>query len=398
MNVLVVNTGGVTIELSIVDPAGRVEAQRMVDPWDGHDVEPIAAFVDDGPGVAAVGHRIVHGGVSTDRPLGEHGDVAGGTSTAVDAAGAVLIDDAVLRRIEEAAPLAPLHQKRALLGIDAARQALPDRPHVACFDTAFHDTMPDVATTYALPAEWRRRWPLRRRGFHGLSHRHVAEAAPRVVSHDANRRVSTAHRRIVSCHLGSGASVCAILDGRSVDTSMGMTPLEGLVMVNRSGSVDPGLVLWLLQHGGLKVDEVSEGLQHRSGLKGLSEGSGDMRGVVQRMSRGERPARLAFDVYMHRLRREIAAMTASLGGVDLLAFTGAVGVHMPIVRAAATEGLAYLGIGIDPEQNRSVGETWPADGLDGIDIGATDAAVGCVVVRGGEHLQIAAAVRDLLGV
>ena len=362
MNVLVVNTGGVTLDLTNVDDDGRTVAHRQIDPWDGHDTAPIGEFLDHTTTVDAVGHRVVHGGNTLSKPT--------------------IINERVEGIIEAAAPLAPLHQQRALLGIRAARTLLPDAVHVACFDTEFHTTIPDPAATYPIPAEWRERWPLRRAGFHGLSHRHVANVVATITGGDA--------RRIVSCHLGSGASLCAIADGRSVDTTMGMTPLEGLMMVNRSGSVDPGLLLWLLQHGGLTPNELADGLYREGGLKGVAGGSGDMRDIIARADTGDAAARLAFDMYIHRLRREIAAMTAALGGIDVLAFTGGVGEHMPAVRAATADGLGYLGLVIDPDRNQR------ARGDADHQISTPASPARCVVVATGEHIEIAAATRTLL--
>ena len=361
MNVLVVNVGGVTLELSIVDEANSTTASDLIDPWDG-DTAAISQFVANHPGIAAVGHRVVHGG-RLNEP--------------------VIIDDDIVHQISEAAPLSPVHQERAVLGIAAARAAAPEVPHIACFDTSFHRTIPDHAATYALPAAWRR-WPLRRRGFHGLSHQHVATNAARI-AHD-----SLIHepRRIVSCHLGSGASVCAILDGASIDTTMGATPLEGLVMTHRSGTVDPGIILWLIDNAGLSAREVADGLYHRAGLAALAGGSGDMRDIIARRDRGDHDATLAFDVYLHRLRAAVGSMAASLGGIDILAFTGGIGEHMSIVRNQVTRGLEHLGIAVRKEQ---------AEQTNGdLDITAPGATTACVVVATSEHLTIAAATRCIL--
>jgi acetate kinase len=254
-------------------------------------------------------------------------------------------------------------------------------PHVACFDTAFHATLPPAAATYALPAAWRERWDLRRFGFHGLSHSWAVRRAPEIAGRpDA--------RRVVSCHLGAGASLCAALDGRSIDTTMGFTPLEGLVMATRSGTVDPGLVLWLIEEAGLTAAEVSDGLDHHAGLRGLTGTSGDMRDVLAARARGGPAAVRGFDVYVHRLRREIAAMAAALGGIDVLAFTGGVGEHAPDVRLAAVAGLGFLGLALDPDGNAAT----TSDG----DISAADALVRTVVVTAREDLEIARQVHSVL--
>ncbi len=254
---------------------------------------------------------------------------------------------------------------------------------VACFDTAFHAAMPREATTYPLPSQWRDRWPIRRYGFHGLSHAYAVRRAGHLIGDD------TGALRVVSCHLGSGASLCAARGGRSLDTTMGFTPLDGLVMATRSGALDPGLVLWLIANSDGGFDEINRGLEERSGLMGLAGGSGDMRDVVARRGRGDATAVLAFDVYLHRLAREIAAMTPAIGGLDVLVFTGGVGEHSPEVRAEVACRLDFLGVRLDPEHNEA---TEPADR----DISAPGAAVRTVVVESREDLEIASQTRRLL--
>jgi acetate kinase len=361
MRVLVVNAGSSTLKLSVAGDGAN--AALEVDPWDGDDAsEAFGEMLSSGP-IDAVGHRIVHGG---------HELVA-----------STRINDAVRARIAELSTLAPLHQPRALAALAAAQRALPDVPHVACFDTAFHAAMPTAARTYAIPRPWRDRWGLERFGFHGLSHAWAARRAAVLVDED------NSPRRIVTCHLGAGASLCAVLDGLSVDTTMGFTPLEGLVMATRSGSVDPGLVLWLITAGGLDADEVTDGLERLSGLTGLGVPSGDMREVLDGRAKGDEAAALAFDVYIHRLRREIAAMCASLGGLDALVFTGGVGEHAPAVRAATVEGLGFLGLGLDAARNE-------ATGCDA-DVTADEARVHTLVVTAREDLEIAREVRALHG-
>ncbi len=290
----------------------------------------------------AVGHRIVHGGERFREP--------------------VVVDDAVTGALRDLTALAPLHQPKSLAALDAVSRALPDVPAVACFDTAFHATLPEAASTYALPAQWRERWGIRRYGFHGLSH---AWAAHRAGS-----------GRVVTCHLGAGASLAAVHDGRCVDTTMGFTPLEGLVMATRSGSVDPGLLLWLLEHTGMAERELADALEHRSGVLALA-GTDDMREVVARGG-------LALEVYLHRLRAHIAAMTAALGGLDALVFTGRVGERSAEVRAGAADGLGFLGVAVDPERNARGDE----------EIGAGDVRV--LVVEAREDLEIARGVRAVL--
>lgn len=363
MRVLIVNTGSSSLKLRLLAQTDAVEASHDLDPWDGQaDANVLEPFRETLAAADAVGHRVVHGGSSLTAP--------------------VVIDEAVVGRIEELTPLAPLHQPRAVAAIRAVSAALPDLPAVACFDTAFHASLPPAAATYALPREWLRRWDLRRFGFHGLSHQYAARRAAEIVGPEAPAG------RIVSCHLGAGASLCAIRDGRSVDTTMGFTPLEGLVMATRSGSVDPGLVLWLVTEGGLAAEDVVDALERRSGLAGLSGGSGDFRELLDTVTAGENAARLALDVYGHRLRREIAAMVASLGGLDVLVFTGGVGEHVPIVRATAARQLGFLGIAVDGTRNNAT----KGDG----DITAAGAAVRTVVVTAREDVEIARQVRRVL--
>jgi acetate kinase len=226
---------------------------------------------------------------------------------------------------------------------------------------------------------WRERWGIKRYGFHGLSHAWVAQRAPQLVDGPS--------RRIVSCHLGAGASLCAIGDGRSVDTTMGFTPLEGLVMATRSGSIDPGMLLWLLDRDRISRRELSAALEHQSGLLGLA-GTADMREVVSRAAADDRNARLALDVYVHRLRAGIASMAAALGGLDVLAFTGGVGEHLATVRSSTAAGLGFLGVELDPERN----ERARGDGQ----IGAPEGRAAVLVIAAREDLEIARQVRALL--
>jgi acetate kinase len=346
-HVLVVNAGSSSLKLALLGDAGEVVGQRTLERWSGEDeTNDIKDFVDRLPQVDAVGHRIVHGGP--------------------DFTGPVRLDKDVRDRIAALTELAPLHQPRGVAGIDAVGAVLPDVPAVACFDTAFHHELPPAAATYALPKEWNQRWGLRRYGFHGLSHAHVARQVAELVGPG---------QRIVSCHLGSGASLAAIHGTRSVDTTMGFTPLAGLVMATRSGDVDPGLVLWLLNR--VDTDELSDVLEHRSGLAGLTGGSGDLRDVA--------PGSPAWEVYVHRLRREIAAMAAAMNGLDVLVFTGGVGEHQPAVRAAAATGLTFLGVGVAEEANEA-GDT---------DITAPATRVRTLVVPAREDVEIARQVRSV---
>ncbi len=360
MRVLVVNAGSSSLRLRLLAPDDEVVDDQHLEDWDGAETA-LAEWIEKLDGVDAIGHRVVHGGSMFRAPT--------------------VVDDEVESGIESLTSLAPLHQPRSLAGIRMTRKTLSGVPSVACFDTAYHATLPDAAATYALPAPWREKWDLRRFGFHGLSHSY---AARRVSDLLAPRPVT----RIVTCHLGAGASLCASKQGRSLDTTMGFTPLEGLVMATRSGSVDPGLLLWLASEGGLTVDELSDGLEHRAGLAGLGTPSGDMREVLDARAQGDDAARLAFDVYVHRLAGELARMVTSLGGLDAVAFTGGVGEHAPEVRAAVAERLGFLGIAIEAEANAR------ADG--DVDLSALGASAATLVVTAREDLEIARQVRDLL--
>jgi acetate kinase len=346
VRVLVVNAGSSSLKLRLLGPGDALEAERDLPPADRQEIE---AALADMPAPDAVGHRVVHGGERFRA--------------------AVRVDDGVVAALSELADLAPLHQPAALAGIAAVGHALPDVPAVACFDTAFHATLPGAAATYALPAAWRERFALRRFGFHGLSHAY------------ASRRAAAA--RVVSCHLGAGASLAAVRDGVCVDTTMGFTPMEGLVMATRAGSVDPGLVLWLLRHG-VDADALERGLDRDGGIKGLA-GDADMQAVL---SRADPEARLAVDVYVHRLRAAIAAMAAAMDGVDTLVFTGGVGEHAAEIRARAGAGLGFLGVELDPDANARA----TADA----EIGAPGAAVRTLVVTAREDLEVARQVRELL--
>lgn len=364
-NVLVVNAGSSSMKARLLDGADEVTATLDLGAWNTDDEDDaLERFVRDLSGVDAVGHRIVHGGREFREPV----RIAGG------------VRDAIAGLSE----LAPLHQPRGVAGIDAVTRALPDTPAVACFDTAFHASIPDAAATYALPADWNERWGLRRYGFHGLSHAYVARQAARRLDRPLEEL------RIVSCHLGAGASLAAVAGGRSVDTTMGFTPLAGLVMATRTGSVDPGLVVWLQQHAGIDVERLSHALEFESGLAGLSGGDGDMREVLSGMDAGHEPSQLAFEVYVHRLRREIAAMTASLQGIDALVFTGGVGEHGPRVRAEVARGLDYLGVRVDDTANE-------AERSGVTDITAAGAAVRSLVIDAREDVEIAHHTRELLG-
>jgi acetate kinase len=362
LRVLVLNAGSSSLKLSLVDGDDRVLVERDFEVAEGRlDEARLTTVVHGLEGVEAVGHRVVHGGVRYPA--------------------SVRIDAGVVAYLITIVDLAPLHLPAALAGISAAREILPRAPAVACFDTAFHSTMPTEASTYAVPADWRERLGVRRYGFHGFSHAYASRRAAEMMSRPPS------DLRIVTCHLGAGASLAAVKAGRSVDTTMGFTPLEGLVMATRSGTVDPGMVLWLQRHTGMTEAELTESLDRQGGLKALA-GTPDMREVLLRMDGGDAAARLAFGVYVHRLRALIASMAAAMGGLEALVFTGGVGENSPAVRAAGVAGLGFLGVEVGPTLN--------AGARGDADITAPDATVRTLVVRAREDVEVAREVRRVL--
>jgi acetate kinase len=365
--VLIVNAGSSSLKLRVLNRADEVAASAdLPAPRGTTDSSAIKAAIEGFGQVDAVGHRVVHGGTLYTAP--------------------VLVTDEVRRRLESLTDLAPLHQPKSLAAMDAVQAVLPGTPAVACFDTAFHATIGEAAATFALPVEWRTRWTLRRYGFHGLSHGY----ASRRVAELLGRAADQAGLRVVTCHLGAGASLAAVHAGRSVDTTMGFTPLDGLVMATRSGAVDPGLVLWLEEHAHTPSGELAETLEYRSGLAGLA-GTPDMREVLARATAGDPRGVLGRDVYLHRLRGYIAAMAAAMDGLDALVFTGGVGENSPEIRSGAAAGLGFLGVRVDDDRNssREHGDDW--------EIGADGAAVRTFVIAAREDKQMAAEVRSVLG-
>lgn len=355
MRLLVVNAGSSSLKLSVLAEDGSVEAARTVERWAGAGhLAPLEEFLGGCGPVDAVGHRVVHGGPRHSAP--------------------VVVDPVLVAYLRSISHLAPLHQPRALEGIRAVGDLLGDVPAVACFDTTFHATLPAAAYTYALPREWNEQWGLRRYGFHGLSHAYAARRGAELIGGHPE------DLRIVTCHLGAGASLAAIRHGVSVDTTMGFTPLAGLVMNTRPGTLDPGLLLWLLELGDVPAAELSDVLEHHAGLKGLSGTSGDMREVLAGRDGGDPACALALDVYLHRLVRETSAMTAATAGLDLLVLTGGVGERGWQVREALADGLAHVGVTLDPAANRAA--TGDAD------ITHHGAAVRTVVVTAREDLEI----------
>jgi acetate kinase len=360
--ILVVNAGSSSLKLRVLDQQDAlVDSADLPAPRGDTDAATVARAIEGFGELAAVGHRIVHGGTRYRE--------------------AVLLDDDVEANLRALTDLAPLHQPKSLAALAAVKAVRPDVPAVACFDTAFHADMPAAATTYAIPPEWRKRWALRKYGFHGLSHAYGSRRAAEMVGRPVEEL------RIVTCHLGAGASLAAVKGGRSVDTTMGFTPLDGLVMATRSGSIDPGLVLWLEEHVRTPPAELAATLEHRSGLLGLA-GTADMRAILAAEAEGDEEAGLAIGVYLHRLRAAVAAMVAALGGLDVLVFTGGVGEHAPAIRARLADDLRWVGVVVDPAANEAVrGDA---------EVAGTGATVRTLVIVAREDLEVVRQVREVL--
>ena len=362
--VLVLNAGSSSLKYSLVEgdtgaslAGGLVErigesngvlthrtedgVDRLEQPIGSHEealTAVLAAFDKHGPSLdgldlAAIGHRVVHGGQRFADP--------------------VLIDEEVVAKVRELVPLAPLHNPANLEGIEVARRIFPDLPHVAVFDTAFHQTLPEHAYTYAVPRAWRDKHQVRRYGFHGTSHAFVSREAARLLGQDP------ADVNVIVLHLGNGASATAVSGGRSVDTSMGMTPLEGLVMGTRSGDLDPALHAHLHRENGWTLEEIDRVLNRESGLKGMA-GENDFRELERMIDAGDAAAKLAFDVYCYRIRKYVGAYTAVLGRVDAIVFTAGVGQHAASVRAASLLGLETMGVAVDASLNEAASGQEPA--------------------------------------
>ncbi|MGF6882265.1 acetate kinase [Nocardia sp. GAS34] len=398
MQVLVINSGSSSIKYQLLDPiSGTVAASGLVsrigepvDPGaptvehhsDGGTVEYDGAIPDHAAGLRvvfdlfarsghdltreglyAVGHRVVHGGEIFYRPT--------------------LITDAVVKSIDELSSLAPLHNPANVVGIESARRLLPDVPQVAVFDTAFFHGLPDAAKTYAIDAKIAVAHGIRRYGFHGTSHEYVSGRVAEVLGADP------AQLNQIVLHLGNGASASAIRGGKAVDTSMGLTPLEGLVMGTRSGDIDPGIIPHLMRTAGLSIDAVDELLNRNSGLLGLS-GVNDFRELQRLIDTGDASARLAYDVYIHRLRRYIGAYLVELGRVDAITFTAGVGENSPQVRADALADLSGLGIVVNPDRNTAKDRAARF-------ISPSDARIPVLVVPTNEELAIARAAAAIVG-
>ncbi|MEX2586733.1 MAG: acetate/propionate family kinase, partial [Actinomycetota bacterium] len=323
-NVLVVNAGSSSLKLRLLDGADEV-AESADLPEGRAGLDAMKELLDVWPSFAASGHRVVHGGSRFTT--------------------SVLVDDTVVGELGSLSALAPLHNPAAVAGIRALRRHRPVCPAVACFDTSFHSTLPDEAAVYGIPWQWTETLGVRRFGFHGLSYAGATRRAAWLL----DREVS--ELKLVICHLGAGASLAAVAAGRSVDTTMGFTPLEGLIMATRSGSVDPGALLWIQEQLGLSPADMADRLDLSSGLLGMSGVSADMREVQSAAEQGQARAKLALAAYTHRVRASIAAMAASMGGVDAIIFTGGVGEASPQIRSLACQGLEFLGVELDEARN-----------------------------------------------
>ncbi len=392
--ILVLNTGSSSIRYQLIDPGsgGRI----------------MSGFVERiGEGTTSIEHE--YGGERTDRSadlpdhrealrtvldlcdevgpeLADAGIVAVGHRVVMGAdrySGPVLIDDAVIADVERLSPLAPLHNPPNLVGISVARHLLPDVPHVAVFDTAFFSALPAAAATYALEREIAARHGIRRYGAHGTSHQYVAGRVAAMLDHDP------AGLRQIVLHLGNGASASAVVGGVPVETSMGFTPLEGLVMGTRTGDIDPAVVVHLARNAGMALEEIDDLLNRRSGMKGLA-GHNDLREVHRLIATGDADARLALDIYVHRLRKYIGAYAAVMGGLDALTFTAGVGENDAVVRAETAAGLGFLGVEVDAERNRQ-----HSDGARRISPDAAPAAV--LVVPTDEERAIALQAMEVVG-
>lgn len=362
MRVLVVNAGSSSLKLRVIGVEGEAELADDVPRGPGGIGESVDQFFDAAGDVDAVGHRVVHGGAAFEHPL--------------------VIDADADAALEQLAALAPLHNPPALEAIRALRRRRPEVPQVACFDTSFHATMPARAATYALPARWRREWGIRRYGFHGLSHAWASRRTAEILRADAETL------RMVTAHIGSGASLAAVRAGRSVDTTMGFTPIEGLVMATRPGSVDPGAVVWALRQG-LDAAHLEHALERESGLLGLSGRSGDLREVMAGVDEGDGDCVLAYDVYVHRLQTGIGAMAIAAGGIDALTFTGGAGEASGRLRADVCAGLGPLGI-CPLAVDSATGDRVLARA------GGSHTSPSVLVVVAREDLEIARAVREVL--
>ena len=348
--VRVKNAKGVVLESRTrVDSRGHAIAQMLENLWRGE-----TRWILSPSEIGVVGHRVVQGGLKFEEPT--------------------LITPEVKAAIRELSAYAPLHNPAALEGIEIIEKQFGNVPQVAVFDTGFHCRMPDAAAIYPGPYEWLEQG-IRRYGFHGINHQYCAGRAAQILARELNSM------KIVSCHLGNGCSLAAVRNGRSVDTTMGFTPLEGLMMGTRSGSIDPGIIIFLMRQNHLDAEQIDKLLNSKSGLLGISGISGDMRQIAQAVKDGQPRAKLAFDIFVHRLQSGIGSMVSSLGGADVLIFTAGIGENSPEVRAAACKNFAYLGLKLDAEKNAKLG-------MDR-DISQADSTVRILVIQAQEDWSIA---------
>ncbi|HEY8541132.1 MAG TPA: acetate kinase [Pseudothermotoga sp.] len=388
MKILVVNCGSSSVKYQFVDMEGEkvlckglaervgIEGSRLVHrvnadkhviekPMKDHEealklilevlLDPEIGVIKDLSEISAVGHRVVHG--------------------AERFASSVLIDDEVMKVLEENVHLAPLHNPPNIMGIRAVQKLLPSVPNVGVFDTAFHQSMPKKAFLYPIPYEFYEKYRIRRYGFHGTSHRYVSKRAAEILGRDYY------DFKVITCHLGNGASIAAVRHGKSVDTSMGFTPLEGVVMGTRSGDIDPAIVIYMQQNLGMSVDKVYDILNKKSGVLGLSQLSSDMRDIEDAAHLGNEMAQLALDIYVYRIAKYIGAYAAAMNGVDAIVFTAGVGENSPYVREKVCEYLGFLGIKIDKNLNQ-------VKGVERI-ISTPDSKVAVLIVPTDEEMVIA---------
>ena len=389
MNILVINAGSSSLKYQLLNPdtqevlakglcerigidgkftykpAGKdpIKDADVAMPTHSEAIQTVLhALVDEKNGVIssmkeidAVGHRVVHGGEKF--------------------AQSVLITDEVMAAIEECNPLAPLHNPANIIGIKACQELMPGTPMVAVFDTAFHQTMPPVAYTYALPYEYYEQDKVRRYGFHGTSHKYVSQRAAAMLGKPIEEL------KLISCHLGNGSSITAIDGGKSVDTSMGFTPLAGLPMGTRSGDLDAGILEYLMHKHGYNIDEMLNVLNKKSGVLGISGVSSDFRDLESAAPQGNQRAQLALDVFDYSVKKFIGAYAAAMGGVDAIIFTAGVGENGPDTRANVVSGLEFMGVKIDPEKNNTRGKE--------VDVATDDSKVRILVIPTNEELMIA---------
>ena len=395
MKVLVVNCGSSSLKYQLIDmqdekvmAKGLVERIGMTGSTLTHKVNGekfvteqairnhkvaiqlvLKALVDKEHGVikdmaeiSAVGHRVLHGGKKY--------------------ASSVLIDENVMKAIEECIPLGPLHNPANIMGIDACKKLMPSTPMVAVFDTAFHQTMPDYAYTYAIPYDLSQKYDIRKYGFHGTSHRFVSIEAAKLLKKDPK------DLKLITCHLGNGASICAVNQGKAVDTSMGLTPLAGLVMGTRCGDIDPAIIPFVMKRTGMSVDEMDTLMNKKSGILGVSGVSSDFRDVEEAANSGNDRAKLALNMYYHKVKSFIGAYVAVLNGADAIIFTAGLGENSATSRSAICKGLSYFGIKIDEEKNKKRGEA--------LEISTPDSKIKVLVIPTNEELMIARDTKEIV--